>query len=309
MSHRTLYVGPDIGALEKRAFEWATGEADDQPGSVLYLARSHHQEQPSRDRWKSIGKPLCLDVGTLDSLVSDCHERLTHSGGVTHIDQQLRNRIVELALERLDDPSNILQADQPLPAGSLCEQVENLLTLLEFVGLQSPDEIADRFEAEDIPDQAETVVPVAEQFESVRAELLGDAIESTFRGERYIDVLNAEEGLSELAPSVDAVVLSGFSLFSPLERRLVKRIADEWPTVALLSRVTETSEAVGADRGAERRPRRRPADVVRDERRHDDPDHEEGLDHQRSPPVLSAFSSSMLSSSVPSSPPSSSGLS
>ena len=252
MPSRTLYTGPQYPTLEAAGFAEVASSAGSHPESVLYLARNDHAAERTRDRWRTHGARESLAVDTFDGLVADCYEAEQYAGRVTHIDQPLRDRLVELAVERLSDPTNPLYTPDGLPAAGLCEQVENLLSLLEFADLHSPEAIRARLDAEGLSLQAKTAEAVARAFAELRETMLADHVAETFRAERYRDVLATDTDLAELLPQVDAVVLGGFSLFSPLERQLVERIADTWPTVALLPQVTDTDTAVGVDRGAER---------------------------------------------------------
>ncbi|WP_433632572.1 PD-(D/E)XK nuclease family protein [Halomicrococcus sp. NG-SE-24] len=176
------------------------------------------------------------------------------------MDQELRNRIVELALEQLDS-TNPLAVDDGLPPAGLRDQAEDLLSLLEFAGLFTPDAVADRFRVEGLDAQLEPVRELTAAFESARTDVIGDGIaNSTLRGERYDTFLSTDTTLDALFPAVDAVILGGFTLFSPLERRLVDAITDTWPTAALLPQTTPPQQQLsdgsptlsGVDRGAER---------------------------------------------------------
>jgi ATP-dependent helicase/nuclease subunit B len=251
MPLRTLYAGPQYPSLEATAFSKLADLAGTHPESVLYLARNDHAADPTEGRWRRHGTPGALTVDSFDGLVADCYEAERYAGRVTHVDQPVRDRIVELAVENLDDPSNPLFTSG-LPAQGLCQQVEDLLSLLEFADLHSPAAIRRRLAAEGLDRQAETVAAVARAFETVREAVLGDSVAETFRAERYRAVATTGTDLATLLPGVDCVVLGGYSLFSPLERQLVARITETWPTVALLPQVIDSDAAVGVDRGAER---------------------------------------------------------
>jgi len=47
-------------------------------------------------------------------------------------------------------------------------------------------------------------------------------------------VATADQPLSTLSPELDVVILSGYHEFRPVERRLIERLADELPMIALL---------------------------------------------------------------------------
>jgi ATP-dependent helicase/nuclease subunit B len=221
-----------------------------QPRSLLFIGRKKHPARQTRNRWQSYGPPASLSVETFDDIVRHCHRRLTYTGSATHIDTSLRDRLVELTLETLPVESDPFYAE--FPSRDLCEQVEELLSLFEFAGLLSPEEVKRRLEAAGLATQGASVAMVMEAFDAAREELLGDHAAETLRPERYHRVVESETDLATLLPSVDAVVLAGFSLFSPIERRLVERLSETWPTVALLSQLTPGAEAVGVDRGTDR---------------------------------------------------------
>ncbi len=251
MIARHLLAGARYPALETAAFDRLAGSVEDTPRGLLYLGRSDHPERGTKERWREHGPPLTLSVETFDRVVGDCYERDQYAGAGTYVDQPLRDRLVELAVERLEDPSNPLSVPGRTAAAGLCQQVEDLLSLMEFANLHSPEAIRERLASEGLDTQAETVAAVAAAFEEAREAVPG-ADDRTLRAERYHHVVTDGTALSEHLPAVDAVVLGGFTLFSPLERRLVGEIAATWPTVALLPQVADTDEPVGVDRGAER---------------------------------------------------------
>ena len=251
MELRQLYTGPQYPALDTVAFDRLSGTVTDAPQSLLYLSRNDHAERQTRDRWRKHGPPLTLSIETFDSLISDCYERDQFAGQSTHVDQPLRNRFVELAVEALDDPSNPLAVPGRAPSAGLCRQVEDLLSLMEFADLHSASAIYDRLEREGLSEQGEIVSAVTNAFETVRSDI-DDSGRQTLRAERYHHVLTTDTPLSTFLSSVDAVVLGGFTLFSPLERRLVESIAETWPTVAILPQLVDSTEPLGVDRGAER---------------------------------------------------------
>lgn len=253
MPRPTLYAGPRYPELEAAAFERLASTVGDAPRSLLYVVRSGHAERPTRERWREHGRPLSLSLETFDGIVGDCHERTRFAGPSTYVDQPLRDRLVELAVERLEEPSNPLSAPGRMPSAGRCRQVEDLLSLVEFAGLGSAEAVRERLAAEGLDAQAGFVSAVVAAFDAVRDELgVSEREGRTLRAERYRHVLAGGTALSESLPSVEAVVLGGFRLFSPLERRLVDRLAGTWPTVALVPQVVDSTEPAGVDRGAER---------------------------------------------------------
>lgn len=251
MDSRLLLAGPQYSQLETVAFERLAGRVGDQPKSVLFLAGSDHVEAPTRERWQEFGPRLSLTVESFDSLVAHCFEQESFTGYDFHVDEPLRDRLVELAIERLQNAENPLAGGSHLPGPGLCDHVEELLSLMEFADLHSSTAIRSRLRDEGLEYHAETVPAVAAAFEEARGAVIGDA-GKTLRAERYRDVLESETALSEYLPSVEYAVLGGFSLFSPLERKLVDGITASWPTVALLPQMVDADEPVGIDCGGER---------------------------------------------------------
>lgn len=247
---RRLLAGPNPPQLETATFDVLASDIGGNPRNLLFVGRKKHPEIQTRERWRPYGNPASLSVETFEDIVRHCHERLTYTGSATHIDTPLRDRLVELTLENLPNHSDPFYAE--FPSHNLCEQIEELLSLFEFAGLLSPDEVQARLEAVGLAPQGASAAMVMESFKEARTELLDDHTGETFRPERYHRVAESSTSLDELLPSVDAVVLAGFSLFSPLERRLVEQLADAWPTIALLPQMTPGEEAVGVDRGTDR---------------------------------------------------------
>jgi ATP-dependent helicase/nuclease subunit B len=246
-----LYTGPQYPALENVAFDHFFDTVTDAPRSLLYISRNDHPERQTRERWCEFGPPFSLSIETFDRVVSDCYEREQFAGRSTHVDQPLRHRLVELAVETLEDPSNPLTVRDRLPSAGLCRQVEELLSLMEFADLDSAVTIRERLENEGLPEEGAVVSAVTDAFEMVRDEI-DRSRQQTLRAERYHHVLTTDTPFSDYFPSIDAVILGGFTLFSPLERRLVKRIVETWPTVAILPQLIDSPEPLGVDRGAER---------------------------------------------------------
>jgi hypothetical protein len=124
MPDRTLLTGPRYPTLEAAAFADLAASVQSQPNGVCYLARTDHAAAQTDARWQDIGRPQTLQIDTFDGLVADCYETAQYAGRVTHIDQPLRDRLVELAVERLPNSDNPLATPDALPAAGLCQQVE-----------------------------------------------------------------------------------------------------------------------------------------------------------------------------------------
>ena len=254
MSQRVLLTGPDFGTLEGAAFERLADEVGTQPESVLYVVQREHPREETQRRWRPYGPPAALCLQTLVGLVTDCYKQDEYKGRVTHIDQQLLTRIVELGIEKLDNPSNPLHPGDRLPSAGLVEEAQHLFTELEFARLLSPAEMRERLEAEGAADRAPHVEELAASIERVRTELLANDVRETYSSERFHHVTTSSMPLAEAYPSVDAVVLSGFTQFDVLERELLERIVESWPTVAVLPTQRDTASPLdgvsGVDIGA-----------------------------------------------------------
>lgn len=251
MSLRELYTGPQFPSLESTAFEQLSTEINRNPESILYLTRQSHPEQPTLERWQRFGSSASLSITTFDGFVADCYEQDQYKGRVTHVDRPLLYRFVELGLEHLDDPTNPLNRGTTFPTAGFSQEAENLFTRLEFAGLLSPPAIRDRLEHEGLDYHADAIGPFAEQIEEARTNILADKVVETFRTERMAAVINTESSLAELMPSVEAVIVSDFSMFRPLERELLERIVETWPTIGIIPQLTDRERAVGVDAGAE----------------------------------------------------------
>jgi ATP-dependent helicase/nuclease subunit B len=94
--------------LERRAFEELTDRVGGQPTSLLYFAPQDHPRDPTRERWEELGPSAALRIETFDGIVADAYERDQYKGSVTHIDRPLLFRLVELGVEGLESPTNLL---------------------------------------------------------------------------------------------------------------------------------------------------------------------------------------------------------
>lgn len=254
MSQRELLAGPDLPSLESHTFQKLADQVDTHPESVLYLSQQDHPQDATKSRWKEVGPSAALRVDTLDDFVSEYYERDQFKGRVTHIDRPLLFRLVELGVEGIDNPDNPLYTAGSFPSSGLVEEAEAIYTELEFAGLLSPEAMRKRLEREGVDDRALHVEELAEGIEATREEILADEHPETYRTERMHHVTTASQSLEEVFPSVDAVVFSGFTRFDALERDLLGRIVETWPTVALLPLQIDpdNDKAIGVDTGVER---------------------------------------------------------
>jgi ATP-dependent helicase/nuclease subunit B len=251
MSRQLLLTGPDFSALESRTFEELADHVGTHPGSILYLTQQDHSQDATRDRWREFGSSATLRIDTFDGLVSDWYERDQYKGRVTNIDQPLLSRLVELGVEDIESPTNPLHTGDRFPRAGLVQEAKTLFTELEFAGLLSPDTMQTRLEKEDLASHANYVMELAEAIETARTKILSDTLRETYRSERMHHATRAAS-LADVFPSVEAVVLSGFTRFDVLEFDLLQRISDTWPIVALLPLQNDTDATIGIDVGTER---------------------------------------------------------
>lgn len=252
MSRRLLLTGPDLPGLESHAFDLLSDSVGTQPESILYLGQQDHPQDATKDRWTEFGPSAGLRFDTLDNLASQCYEQDQYKGRVTHVDRPLLFRLVELGVEGITSSTNPLNTGDQFPRAGLVQEAETLFTELEFAGLLSPDAMRQRLEQEGVSDRAESVAELAEVIESARQELLADELSETYRTERMHQATTAEISLTDVFPSVEAVVLSGFTRFDALEVDFLERIVDTWPTIALLPKQIDDDSALGVDTGARR---------------------------------------------------------
>lgn len=244
-----LLAGPSLPALENHAFDRATSIADSHPESVLYLAPTHHPREPTRDRWDDHGPGVCLRIETIEEFSAACYERDQYEGRATIVDRPLLFRLVELGVERIDEPTNPLGAGDRFPRAGLVTEAEAIYTDLEFSGLLSASAMGDRLRTIGLDSHADAIAEFAAEIEAVREDVLADHLRQTYQTERLSHVTTMDTPLSELFPAIEAVVVGGFFRFDRLERDLLERLSSTWPTIALLPTQTGSEEADGLDVG------------------------------------------------------------
>jgi len=247
MSYSRIFTGPTLRFLESKAFETLADTVGSQPKSILYVGQQEHPRDVTREQWQTYGPSACLRVDTFDEVVSDCYERDQYKGRVTHVDRPLLFRLVELGVESIESPTNPFDTNGKFPRAGLVDAAEDLYTNLEFAGLLSPEEMRSRLIEEDLDRRAEHVEELAEAIEATRREILTDELPETYRTERMHRVATMDRELDEVLPAVDAVIFGGFTRFDPLERNLLERFAETWPTIGLLPKQIDTDDAVGID--------------------------------------------------------------
>lgn len=249
MSTQNLLVGSHLPSLELEAFDHLADQVGDQPNSILYLTQRVRSDDTTRQRWAQHGPTTCLRVETFDRFVAACHERDEYKGEVTHIDQPLLYRLVEAGIDQLE-ASNPFATEGRLPRAGLVQEAEQLYTTLERGGLLSADAMETRLADLGLSDRATAVASLATAIDEARETMLADALPDTYQTERMHQLTTTATPLDELLPAVDAVVIGGFTRFDALERQLLARITETWPTVALLPSQSGSKELAGVDAGA-----------------------------------------------------------
>ncbi|SFR47325.1 ATP-dependent helicase/nuclease subunit B [Halogeometricum rufum] len=238
-----LLCGSDAVAVDRAAFDWAAARSEGTPESVLYVANQPHRLREVEAQWEAIGRPLELTALTLDEFVDRCYDRTEVGGPASRMDQPTRLRLVERALSRLPAGSSLVDGDG-LPPTGLVEQVEDLLSLVEFAGLLSPEDVRRRLTEDGLANLSAELGSVVGRFYDGRDEL-PDTAGKTLWAERYRRVANAD--VTRAFPHTDAVIVGGFDRLSVLAAAVVETIADAWPTAASVARVTGTDGPAGVD--------------------------------------------------------------
>lgn len=252
MPFRQVLTGSTLPHLEHEAFRILSDLAGMQPESVLYIGMTKHPDEKTRERWKGYGPSACLRLNTFDDLVSDCYEQDQYEGQVTHIDRPLLFRLIELGVEEIDSSMNPFYTGQRFPRAGLVDEAESIYTELEFAGLLTPEAMRERLTEEGLGERAHHVAELAEGVGVARETILADEFPETYRTERMHHVTTMDTSLEESLPQVDAVVLGGFTRFDALERDLLERIVETWPTIALLPKQNPSDDAIGIDATASR---------------------------------------------------------
>lgn len=245
MTARQVFSRPTSSDGRSAALQWASEISSETPQSVLYVEPSSVDDGVVADQWDSHGSPIELRCERFRTLVDELYEADTYNGSATYISSAERQWIVEKALTQLNDTDHPLySADDP--AVGLIQQSEELLTLLEFAGVITAEEVEQRLTQEGLPELAQSLSRFVELVHEVRADSFTD--EKTFRSERFRHVLDAGQPLVESELSeIDVVVIGSFQTLSPQERDIIGLLADAFDTGVVLTRVTDGSELSGAD--------------------------------------------------------------
>jgi len=225
-----LLTGPRHTRLEQTAFERADEIADDSPGSILYLARNDARRSEVEDRWAESYRPLRLRAETLDAVVQDWYE--TIDSPMRPLSGQLNRRITEYALDATTAATSGALAGEPASA-ALADAFSSRFSLFDEAGIRTAESLATAFDDSPLDRRiAAAAIDAYRHYQDLRADYVDEWV--CTRGEMFHAVATAKQSLSALSPELDVIILSGYHEFRPIERRLIERLADEVPMIALL---------------------------------------------------------------------------
>ncbi|WP_336022722.1 PD-(D/E)XK nuclease family protein [Halobellus salinisoli] len=226
----TLLTGPKHARLEQRAFQWAVDIATDSLGSILYITRNDARRSAVADSWAASYDPLRLRAETLDAVVREWYEHL--HGPVQPLSGQLNRRLAEYALDRTTAETDGALAGESASA-ALADSFSSRFSLFDEAGVGTADALAAEFGDSALDDRIATAtVDAYHHYRDLHADYVDEWV--CLRGEIFEAVATTAQPLSELSPELDVVVLSGYHEFRPIERRLIERLVDEFPVIALL---------------------------------------------------------------------------
>jgi ATP-dependent helicase/nuclease subunit B len=204
--------------------------AGDLLGSVLYIPRNDGRRRTVADHWAASHAPLRLRAETLDAVVREWYEHL--HGPVQPVSGQLNRRLTEYALDNTTAETTGALAGEPASA-ALADSFSSRFSLFDDAGVGTADALATEFEGSTLDDRIATAtVDAYRHYRDLHADHVDEWVRT--RGEMFDAVATAAQPLSRLSPELDVVILSGYHEFRPVERRLVERLADELPVIALL---------------------------------------------------------------------------
>ncbi len=226
----TLLTGPKHARLERRAFQRAGDIATDSLGCILYITRNDARRSMVEDSCAASHDPLRLRAETLDAVVREWYENLY--GPVQPLTGQLNRRLTEFALDRTTAETAGVLAGEPASA-ALADSFNSRFSLFDDARVGTADALAAEFEGSPLDDRIATAtVDAYRHYRDLHADHVDEWV--CTRGEMFNAVATADQPLSKLFPELDVVVLSGYHEFRPVERRVVERIVDDLPIIALL---------------------------------------------------------------------------
>ncbi len=245
MTNRRLFSLHNPCQARKEALCWASDRTSGLPHSVLYISPPEVHRETLVEAWDDYGSKLALHTTQFDSVVDRLYEASTYEGDSTFISSEERRWIVEAALTRINQPRNPLYVDGD-PSVGLIEHTEELLTLLEFAGLDSPATVKSRLIDVGVEHLADSLSTFVEQVQTVRKQQFDT--KKTFRSERYLHVIRNSDNIVPMElTETEVVVVGAFQTLSPLERDLIDALATDFDTAVVCPRASETKPPTGID--------------------------------------------------------------
>ena len=250
MSTRQLFSTSRPVSGRESALRWAAEHSSGLPNSVLYLLPPEVDDETVDDSWEQYGNSLAIDITRFDEVVDRLYEGSTYEGESVYASGEQRRWLVEAALTQIDDPTNPLYPDGE-PTVGLVEQAMELLTLLEFAGLDSPEMVHERLEEIGLYQLATSLSTFFQYVLAIREEAFESRL--TFRSERYLhSIRRGPDIITEILDTTDVVVVGAFQTLSPLERDLLDQLASVFDTAVVFPRVTDTPSPTGVDQAVSR---------------------------------------------------------
>jgi len=225
--------------------QWAAERSSGLPHSVLYISPPEVRNETLADQWEQHGPQLALQSTRFDEIVDALYEADTHDGQSTYGSQAERQWVIEAALSRITDENHPLYCAGE-PSVGLVQQTENVLSLLEFAGLDSETAVRKRLNQVGVDHLAEPLAEFVATVETVHETAFTRT--HTFRGERYLHAVQQGEPLAASKFSeVDVVVVGAFQTLSPLERDIIDVFSSVFDTGIVFAQATPDVEPIGVD--------------------------------------------------------------
>jgi ATP-dependent helicase/nuclease subunit B len=228
MPNRTLFVGTNQQALEDEALAWADSVARNGIGRVLYLSQVQNRHDRVRQRWRKSYDHLALRTETLDSFAYDCYEQL--EGLTIRIPEETERRALECSLDRTIEAHPWLST-QSYASAQLVDAFDRRFARFQNVGLDSPEQVRKEFRSSTLPSRiSDTTVDLYETYHRRR-----NAVSEPWHVS-YSQVIKTvtDADLDELAPHVDAVVVSDFFEPGETEQSVLQALFETFPTAVVL---------------------------------------------------------------------------
>ena len=167
MTTRRLFSRPTPSISRDAALRWAGDRSTGVPHSVVFLQPAAADDVTVRDQWEPYGSRVELRLERFRTLVDNLYEADTYSGSATFLTDAERRWIIEEALGRIDNPTHPLYTDGD-PTAGLVEQAEELLTLLEFAGEITPEDVEQRLSQDGLNELGKVLSQFVAQVNEVR---------------------------------------------------------------------------------------------------------------------------------------------